>query len=270
MLAASCLLTTVPQFFAGEAYSGFTGDPLRSGAWWCWTLPCFSHSPEFLLPHLLGNLAVLLLMGGFAEAVLGSRRLALVSMTTLIGTTLMNVLRNGGVGHGASGIFWGYHAFALLFLVVYVEQRGRRAFRDALTWIWILMFAFDFVGINALEVLVMKWRFFDNFGQTGHLASVVLALPFALAWRKPAEEGLKELIAGKPPRRTGGRLPLILLSAVCVLNAASTAYALHRSTDPGAPELAAVPAAVAGEKLRLGYAIAKLHGGEVRIALEYE
>lgn len=239
LLAASCLLTTVPQLFAGGLYSDFTGAPAAFGAWWCWTLPCFSHSPDYLVPHLGGNLAVLILMGGFIEAVLGTRRFALVSLTTLLGTTLINVLHGGGTGHGASGIFWGYHAFALLFLVVYFELRGRSAPRDALTWIWAFMFAFDFVGINALEVLVMKWGFFENFGQTGHLASIVLALPFVIAWRESAEEGVKDMIAGKPRRTVGGRLPLVLLAAVCALNAVSTAYALARTTGTGAPELAA-------------------------------
>jgi membrane associated rhomboid family serine protease len=226
MLAASCLLTTLPQLFAGEAYDAFTGAPAAFGAWWCWTLPWFSHSPEFLVQHLCGNLAVLLSMGLFIEAVLGSRRFALVSLTTLLGTSLLNILRNGGVGHGASGIFWGYHAFALLFLIAYVELRGRRALRDALSATWIVLFAFDFAGISALEVLVMKRGFFDNFGQTSHLASVVLALPFALAWRRPAEEGLKDLIAGKPPRPPRGKAPIAVLAAICAWNAASTAYAL--------------------------------------------
>jgi membrane associated rhomboid family serine protease len=332
MLAAGCLLTTVPQFFAGEAYGSFTGAPLSYGAWWCWTLPWFSHAPGILVPHLLGNLAVLLSMGLFIEAVLGTRRLAVLSLATLIGTTLLNVLRNGGVGHGASGIFWGYHAFALLFLIVYVELRGRRAFRDALPRIWILLFAFDFAGIPALEVLVMKWRFFDNFGQTTHLASMVIALPFALAWRKPAEEGLKDLIAGKPPRRWGGRLrsalPLAILAAIVALDAGATAYALVRSagiedleyavSPPASTPIAALGdriavdfaegmapgserettrsiftkdeditfrvewqgarrmlvvlsrAPVAGERLRLGYSVAKLSEGEVRVELDYE
>jgi hypothetical protein len=238
MLAASCLLTTLPQFFAGGLYSEFTGAPAAFGARWCWTLPCFSHSPDILIPHLCGNLAVLLLMGGFIEAALGSRRFALLSLTTLLGTTLMNVLRSGGEGHGASGIFWGYHAFALLFLIVYFELRGRAALRDALTWIWAFMFAFDFIGIPAMEVFVMKWEFFENFGQTSHLASVVLALPFALSWRKDAEEGVKDMIAGKPRRASGGALPLVLLAAACVLNAGSTAYALARTTGADAPELA--------------------------------
>jgi hypothetical protein len=39
MLAASCLLTAIPKFFAGESYSSFVGATLRAGAWWCWTLP---------------------------------------------------------------------------------------------------------------------------------------------------------------------------------------------------------------------------------------
>jgi hypothetical protein len=185
--------------------------------------------PSLILPRPgvpgaapFGNLAVLFLMGALIEEILGPGRFTLVSLATLAETSLFNILRNGGDGHGASGIFWGYHAFALLFLIVYVELRGRGALRDAVAWIWILLLAFDFIGINALEVLVLKWRSFDNFGQTSHLASVVLALPFALSWRQDAEEGLEELIAGKPPRKTGGRAPIVMLGAVCALNAVST------------------------------------------------
>ena len=44
------------------------------------TLPLFAHSPDILLPHVVGNLLVLALVGGLSEIILGYRRFAVLTL----------------------------------------------------------------------------------------------------------------------------------------------------------------------------------------------
>jgi membrane associated rhomboid family serine protease len=226
-LALSCLITTLPQFFLGQAYDDLTGSP----AWWSLSLMAFSHTPGMIVPHLLGNLCVLLSMGLVAELAIGSERFSLLSLASLAASTAMLLLRRVGECHGASGVFWGYHAFAYFLLIVLHEEQGGRALvRDAYLWLVLALSAFDFIGINALEVLVMKWRFFDNFGQVLHLVSVLIVLAYLLVRRDPVKNDMAGFLSCLEAREGGRRPFTIALVAVCLLNAAATGFAIRSAS----------------------------------------
>ena len=211
-LMAAVLVTTVPQFFLPDTYDIVTGTLFGLEVPHYLTLPLFSHSPTILVPHLLGNLAVLALFGGLSEIVLGGRRFAILTLTAAVVSLAFSYLRGVSEVHGVSGIGWAFHVPALLALIVIVEEQraGRnlaagRPLRDPLLWVYAAFYLFDFLALPLLEVVVLGRRFFENFGQVQHLAAVATAVPFVLLWRRAIEDRAAWLCAGGGPGNEVGR-----------------------------------------------------------------
>lgn len=226
LLIFSCLISTLPQFFLGENYSYITGQKATLKSFYLFTLSSFTHSPQILFNHLIGNLLVFIFFGIVTEIIIGSRRFALISLITFLATTTINYLHstNNYLGHGASGIIWGYHIFFLYILIILFEYLGKEIFKDRYILIAIFLCLFDIIGIPILEVFIMEKGFFANFGQTLHLVSMVVVVPFVLMWRKEIEENVKMLISQKPMGNpiTNKRMAIIIILLLVVLNGLGT------------------------------------------------
>lgn len=224
-LVLSCLITTLPQFALGDSYSRIAGAPGAAGHWWCFSLSAFSHSPDLLIPHLVGNLAVIILLGSVAELVVGSNRYALVSLASFGLSSALSWLRGVGAGHGASGIVWGFHVFVLFFLIVSLENSGpRRTLSDPYFLAAIALTAFDFLGIPLVETLVQGRRFFENFGQVIHLAVALFAAAYILARRRGVEADFLALMRGEPAGKERRSPWFYSIFALFALNAAATIF----------------------------------------------
>ena len=263
-LMAAVVVTTVPQFFLHDIYDTITGTLFGLEVPHYLTLPLFSHSPTILVPHLLGNLAVLALFGGLSEIALGSRRFAILTLTAAAVSLTFSYLRGVSEVHGVSGIAWAFHVPALLALIVIAEsefparrlpaRRFLRAplFRDPLLWVYAAFYLLDFIALPLLEVLVLGRRFFENFGQVQHLAAVVTAVPFVLVWRRAIEDRAARWCAGSgaenaaegaregteadrrgPRSRWRERMPHALFLLLLVVNLAGTVDAAVLSARAG-------------------------------------
>ncbi|MCE5188923.1 MAG: rhomboid family intramembrane serine protease [Eubacteriales bacterium] len=229
-LIFSCLLSTIPQFFLPDVYNSLSGQYPDLSRFYFLALPAFTHSPGMLARHLIGNLLVFLLFGSLIECLIGSKRLALISLVTFASTTCIDYLHTnwpnplGGEFHGASGICWGYHVFFIFVLILLYEKMGRKVFKDAFVIGLIVLCAFDFVGIPVFEVVFAKQGFFSNFGQTLHLVSMIVVIPFLLAWRKEIECNVQKLITMEPIefKNRKEKLSLILFGLLVCMNAYGT------------------------------------------------
>jgi len=224
-LVLSCLITTLPQLALGDSYSRIAGAPGAAGHWWCFSLSAFSHSPDLLIPHLVGNLAVIILLGSAAELIVGSNCYALVSLVSFGLSSALSWLRGVGAGHGASGIVWGFHLFALFFLIVSIERFGaRRALRDRYFLAAAILSVFDFFGIPLVETLVQGRRFFENFGQVIHLAVALFAAAYILARRRGIEADFLGFLRGEPAGKERRSPWIYSIFALFALNAAATIF----------------------------------------------
>jgi hypothetical protein len=205
LLASSCLVSTIPQFFLPSFYSEITGQYAGGISLLFLTLPAFTHSPGILINHLAGNLLVIILFGGLTEIFLGTPRFSLVSLATFGSTTLVNFFHfsPGGQTHGASGLCFGYIMFFLFFIIVVIENRKFSLLRHPAVLSLVFLAVFCVSGLPVLEVVVLKKRFFENFGQTSHLISYFAATPFLLVWRKDIEENFRRFISNEEVSGTG-------------------------------------------------------------------
>mgnify|MGYP006295621143 CR=1 FL=1 len=238
LLAAGVVITTTPQFFLSEVYDTITGTLFGLDAPHYLTLPLFSHSPRILVPHAVGNLLVLLLFGALSELVLGSRRFALLTLFAAALSLGLSYARGLSEVHGVSGVGWAYHVPALLALFAVWEQRSssRLFLRDPLVWLYGVFLLLDYLALPVLEVVVLGWGFFENFGQVQHLAATVLAVPFVFAWRRRIEASAAALneevgvdaAVGGPPgrRRSWSMLPEGLVILLVVVNLVGTVDAV--------------------------------------------
>ena len=232
-LLLASVVTTLPQIFLPELYDTLTGTLFGFRLPHYLFLHVFSHSPSILLPHLLGNLLVLLFFGTISELILGSRRFAVLTLVTLAITMATAYARDLATIHGLSGIIWGYH-MPVLFLLLAVGQRGVRLgrfLRDPIVSTALLLIVVDFVGLHFLEVLLLGLDPFENFGQIMHLISAVTGAPFAFFWRGRIDEfALICVESGNPTREFHGSElragPVLLLGALLLLNTVGTVDAV--------------------------------------------
>ncbi len=226
-LVASCLVTTIPQFFLGATYDSLTGDASTRNLVF-FPLVSFSHDPKILFAHLALNVSVFAFFGSVLETVLGRSRFALLTLTTFLTSTAL-VFSRGTPSHGASGICWGYQVFLLFILIAQSENAGPRAGKNPWAYFYATFILFNFVGTPAFEAL-NGVRLGDNYGQYVHLASNVVALPSLLRWRKDIEarvDGSPDPRRGE--RRGAGAIPVLALAAILVYNLVATALAVHAS-----------------------------------------
>ncbi|WP_105615054.1 rhomboid family intramembrane serine protease [Vallitalea okinawensis] len=226
LLILSCILSTVPQFFLPVIYSDIASQKATAESFYLFTLSSFTHSPGMLGTHLIGNLLAFLLFGVLAEMLIGSKRFAFITVLTFFSTTLVSYLHTTSrfLGHGASGIAWGYHTFFILIIIILYEHKGKRLFKDIYIILSILLLIFDLFGIPIFEVLVKQQGFFENFGQVLHLISIIVVIPFAFLWRKDIENNVMYLISQKSIQNHESikRISLIILIVLLVLNAYGT------------------------------------------------
>jgi membrane associated rhomboid family serine protease len=233
-LLAATLVTTLPQFFLPDLYDTLTGSLFGLRPPHYVLLHVFSHSPSILIPHFLGNILVLLFFGSISETLLGRRRFAVLTLVTLGVTVATAYARSVSSIHGLSGVIWGYHV-PVLFLVIATAQRRaslRALLGDPLVPATLVLFLFDFLGLHLLELFVLGLRPFENFGQVIHMVSLVVAMPFAYAWREQIEkaalaadrgEGLQP--AGEEAKRVTHPV-FLLLGGLLLLNLLGTAHAV--------------------------------------------
>lgn len=228
-LLFASVATTVPQFFLPELYDTLTGTLFGFRPPHFFLLHAFSHSPSILLPHFLGNLLVLLFFGTISEALLGTRRFAMLTVVTLSVTVAAAYARDLATIHGLSGIIWGYHMPVLFLLLAIAQKRaGVGLFlRDPIVLTALPLLLFDFLGIHVLEVHALGLRPFENFGQVMHLVSALLGAAFAYVWRgeidRAASAAVRSMGLDPVDWSTPFRSPVvILLWALLLLNAVGT------------------------------------------------
>ena len=235
LLILSCLISTVPQFLLNSHYSEVTSQTATVESFYLFTLSSFTHSPEILPIHLLGNVLVFALFGVISEIIIGSRRFAFISILTLLSTTIVGYLHRTDIymGHGASGIAWGYHMFYIFILIILFEHKGKRLFKDGYIIVSFILFVFDMIGIPIVEVVVLKKGFLDNFGQVLHLVSMVVVVPFIFIWRDDIEANVKRLTLQEPINHSVNHKDFIMIVfiAVVVLNIFGTYKAISLTTD---------------------------------------
>ncbi len=195
-LIFSCLISTIPQFFLPEMYNVISGKYPDLRHFYLFTLPSFTHSPRMLITHLTGNLLVFLLFGSMIEIIIGSARFVFIALLALLSTIGIDYLHAGG-GHGASGICWGFHVFYIFIMIIMYEEKGKSIFKDIFVVLLLLLAVFNLFGIPIFEVVVLKQRFFSNFGQTLHLVSMVIVVPWILLWRKDIERNTLKFLDGE-------------------------------------------------------------------------
>lgn len=107
--------------FAGEFLRwGANFGPLTlSGQWWRLVTACFVHSG---VPHLLGNMLVLLLVGWRAERLFGRLRFGLLYLLAGVGGNIAGLYFHPfTVSEGASGAIFGIYGGLFAFLL---RERG--------------------------------------------------------------------------------------------------------------------------------------------------
>lgn len=235
LLILSCLLSTIPQFFLPDLYSDITCQAATFKSYYLFTLSSFTHTPNMLITHFIGNLLVFLCFGVLTEIIIGSKRFAFITVVTFFSTTIVNYLHTTGkyVGHGASGIAWGYHIFFMLILVVLYEHKKKVLFKDIYIILLIGLMLFDIIGIPIFEVVVLKRGFFDNFGQTLHLVSMFVVVPFIFIWRRDIERNVKQfMLQEKIHYPTSLKsISIVILIILLALNAVGTFKVAAVSTE---------------------------------------
>ena len=239
LLTLGCLLSTIPQFFLPGLYDTATGQIPELKHFYLFTLSSFTHSPEILVNHLIGNIFVLLVFGGITESIIGSSRFALISLLTFSSTSLVNIWHStdGIAGHGASGIGWGYLVFFGFTLIIIFEIKGSAVFKDFFTITLFVLMNFFIWGIPLLEVFVLGDTFFQNFGQVLHLMSMLTVVPFILLWRKDIEYQVKQMLEGNENHQQNNILsvPSFLLVLILLINLYSTVKTIqfvNKYSDP--------------------------------------
>ncbi|MBN2281836.1 MAG: rhomboid family intramembrane serine protease [Candidatus Marinimicrobia bacterium] len=197
LLIASCLISTIPQFFLNDLYSEITRQSATFHSFYLFTLSAFTHSPEMILPHFFGNLLVFLIFGILCEKLLGARRFAFLSILTFFTTTIVNYIHSDTriLGHGASGIAWGYHVVFIYFLILIFKKQRVIAFKDIYVILGIILMIFDIIGIPIIEVILLKQQFFSNFGQTLHLISMAVVISCIFFWKSDIKQNLDKLLS---------------------------------------------------------------------------
>lgn len=222
LLFVSSCISTIPQFVLPDIYSRITGTKASLDSFFIYTLSSFTHSPEMLVKHFVVNMMVLLLFGSLTEILIGTKKFALLSILTFLSTSLTNYFHDDSIyaGHGASGIIWAYHVFFVFVVIIIVEKIGKKAFKDSYIFIGTLISIFTLIFLPFLEVFIFNQYFFQNFGQTLHLISLCVAVPFVLIERKSIEDKAGKLIQRKNIERKVSlkNIPVVIIILILGMN----------------------------------------------------
>jgi len=138
-----------------------------------------------MLPHLFGNLILLLIVGRHLEQRVGSYRFLLVTICALLAYGFIQILANYDV-NGASVFIWAYAPPCA------VAAWGKRQHAESrtigvLVVMWVLIplamtavpFAYGFQG-NILNAFLIA--------NTFHISASLVGTVFAILWRKDLEK----------------------------------------------------------------------------------
>jgi len=176
-------LTTFSTNFSGPpnlvvALGGFYPPAVQAGEWWRWITATLLHgSPA----HLFNNVVGLLIFGNLLESIVGSWRLFLLYVLSVLGGLGFSYFfLPDGMTLGASTIDFGligaYLGLVLMLRYRYERQTFFREFRGA------LMFVLLFVGWNTLESATINlWAHIG-----GLLAGIIFALWIGLRGKRSA------------------------------------------------------------------------------------
>jgi membrane associated rhomboid family serine protease len=174
-LIANCVLVTLPLFIDPARFYPVIGvgycEQDSTIHWYHALLTQFVHGVGCGFPptwlHLTINTALFLFHGALVERVLGSARFALLTATNLAVAIVSSHLLVGGRSHGASVMSWSYGLFCALALHALWRAQRWHMFRDGVTCLMALWLVCSALG------LIVPW----------HVLSVVVSLPFFIAWR---------------------------------------------------------------------------------------
>lgn len=221
LLIFSCCVATIPQFILDNTYSFVTGQTATFDTFYIVALNAFTHSPDILVNHFMGNLLVIIVFGIMAETLIGSERFAFVTILSFVITTSLNYMHStGGLTHGASGLIWGYHSVYIVFLITYLNKKGSDILKNYFILFANILFIFDLVGIMILEVVVLHRHFFENFGQVLHIASLISVVPFIILWKKDISNNIEQYIENKAIEfpKPRWRFSLVFIFILAVVN----------------------------------------------------
>jgi membrane associated rhomboid family serine protease len=214
-LIASCIFVTLPLFIDPARYYPIIGvgyceydAPIY---WYHWLLTHFVHGTGCGFPptwfHLTVNTSLFFFHGAVVERVLGSARFALLTATNLIVSIVGSAWLVDGRSHGASGFSWSYGLFiAAALYLQWCDQRSRM-FRDPVSIAMAFWLVFAFLG------LIIRW----------HLFSILVSVPFFLAWRKRFHERLH---ARSHERTASDRVGIAFFVGVLLFNVVTVAFLL--------------------------------------------
>lgn len=233
LLVISCLMTSIPQLFLPNVYNEITGQFPNIKSIYLITLPVFSHSPEIFFNHLIGNILVILLFGSLIEIILGSSKFSIITLFSFISTTSLNYFHSSGNGssHGISGLCFGYIVFFIFFIVILIENKKYFIFKNPIILFSMIIAVFSIIGIPIFEVVFLKQRLFNNFGQTIHLLSYSIVTPLLLLWRKEFEENIIAILNDNKIKKSNSIkiIPIIILILILLMNLFSTIYVSIKS-----------------------------------------
>lgn len=220
LMILTCIISTAPQFYFETIYNETTSRVYGFSNLQYFTLPYFTHSSDYLINHLFGNVLVFLVFGALTEVLIGTRRISFIYLLTFISISMVNSLHSSDkiAGHGASGICWGLNIFFVFILLVIYENKGRKIFKDVFVIFAMILSVFSVFGIAIIEVVALKYRLFQNFGQTLHLISMVVVVPFVLIWRREIETAVKKMLAGEIIKRDKINLSVAPVILLMILN----------------------------------------------------
>ena len=213
------------------------GPLTLSGQWWRLVTACFVHSG---VPHLLGNMVVLLLAGWRAERLFGSIRFGLLYLLAGVGGNIAGLyFHQFTVSEGASGAIFGIYGGLFAFLL---RERGAVSSdgamnigRSAATFVvYSLILSLGKMGID-IEAHIVGLI-------TGFVAGLFLARPVVQG--QPRNDGIRA--AGV----AGGGIALAVIALFLVPKTSASRTAWYQQV-------------VAGERIKSGPKDALVFSGSV-------
>jgi membrane associated rhomboid family serine protease len=225
-LAAGILVVSVPTLFLPRLYDVFGGVGRLRHSWQAAT-SIFEHgwAGVPLVPHLLGNLALLFILGPTAERLLGSARfLAVCSLAGVLYAATRSL--TGFDGNGASVVIWSWGPVVWLARrrAGAVGEADRVRLERAVPALWILWL---FVPLGMAGILIAGGHgpLLALFGGNAfHISATAAGFAGALLWRGRTAERLER---GEGPPGAGDKGAGYAAFLIPLVLSALLAWSLH-------------------------------------------
>lgn len=192
---ASCLLVTIPTYFASNLYMVFGGTKEKYYIWQYLTL-IFEHG-SYNVPifaHLAVNVLGITFFGVISERVLGTRRFAILNISAAVVYYLSVYMMNGLYGNGGSGIIWSYTSLSLYIFYYLYKDRKNRTKKDLLFYIYIAMIFIYWIVITILDYTVYGQI---SLGIKSHFLGIVVGFVIGYLYRGCIKRRVDSIISGK-------------------------------------------------------------------------